>query len=219
MLRILPIALSFTLLGLALSSPCRGQSRDDAAQEIRQSADGIWNQEQVQLKSEERLLTENLDDWTRRYRSVKQTSDDSQGIGKFGSTIELKPDLERFLEASKQQVAELKDASEVKCRQMDEIRARRSNNSGSLEVYRSEAHAVVGCKSLQWMYRNAVIESKLHSTIALTMMARINIASSVSEDMFRQELHDARDTLDDLRRVAEKDGLSTQKMLNLFLGY
>jgi hypothetical protein len=193
-------------------------SGNELTNEIERGATQIWNQQRVLLASELRGIQAQIDTWSVKVKNLAANSKETQNVGLYGDSKALSQEPFKPTQVALATQQELATAIQVKTEQLEGIRKRRSV-SDAWYLYRDEMHAVVALNSLQGMLTNATEDLRLSKIMELYFELRLAVASSVSTEVYKKELKNAKENLTQTWQIYQKAQPATSRMMNYFLSY
>jgi hypothetical protein len=194
-------------------------SSNELTNEIDRGARQVWNQEKVHLDSESKKILALIDVWNDKAKTLAANNKESKNVGLYGNPKALSAESLKPTKAALATQRELEAAVQVKTEELEGIRERRRNNPDQWYLYRDEVHAVVAVNSLSGMLRNAKEHVVLCKMMELYLEMRLSIASSVSGELYANELTNAKTTLTKTWKAYEDGRPSSSKMMDFFLSY
>jgi len=190
---------------------------NEVAREHERGARKIWSQQQVLMDSQSKKLDELYDIWKAKIEAFHANTKDVRGVGRYGdSTAFDKEPLVPWKVASGK-VTELESAVRVREQELERIKQERASDPNALDLYRDEVHAAVAVNSLTLMLYNERKTIAVYKMIELYLRLRLEVASSVSTELYAAEFKKGKETLADLYEKETKASLS--EMMNFFLTY
>jgi hypothetical protein len=192
---------------------------NEVGREYERGARKIWSQQQVLMDSQSKKLDELYDIWKAKIEALHASSKDVNGVGRYGDSTALGKEPLVPWKVASGKVTELESAVRVREQELERIRQGRASDPNALDLYRDEVHAVVAVNSLTSMLYNERKTITVYKMIELYLRLRLEVASSVSTELYAAELKNGKEVLADLYEKETKSQASHSEMMNFFLTY